>query len=255
MNEEAAPLDPAERGISVTLGIALLAFAAARGRSARSLVLGAAGAYLAHRGATGRCAVSEQLDALCALEDDRLRPGRHAGASIEAAVTVQRPVAEAYAFWRALENAPRFMTGIESVEGRGGNRTLWVARGPMGDRWRWEAEVIEDHPNELLVWRSRPGSDVHHEGAVRFAPGPAPGTAEVRVAIALRAPGGAVGRALARLARRLPEMKVEEDLRRFRQLIEAGEVPVAGRPRGPEDGGEGEEDEDDLDDEATGAAE
>ena len=234
MNED-AELDPAERGISVTLGIALLAFAGARRSPLRSLVLGTAGAYLAHRGVTGRCVVSEQLDALAEFEDERLGPGRHADGSIEAAITVARPAPEAYAFWRALENAPRFMTGIESVEPRGGDRSLWVARGPRGDRWRWEAEILEDHPNELIVWRSRPGSDVHHEGAVRFAPGPASGTTEVRLAIELRPPGGAVGRTIARLGRRLPELKLEEDLRRFRQLIEAGETPVAGRPRGPED--------------------
>jgi uncharacterized membrane protein len=243
MTEDAA-LDPAERGISVTLGLAALAFTVARRPSLKSLVLGAAGAYLAHRGLTGRCAVSDQLDALLELEDERLGPGRHADGSIEAAITVARPAAEAYAFWRALENAPRFMTGIESVEPRGGNRSLWVAHGPMGDRWRWEAEIIEDHPGELLVWRSLPGSDIHHEGAVRFAPGPASGTTEVRVAVELRPPGGAVGRAIARLGRRIPQLAVEEDLRRFRQLIEAGETPVGGRPRGPEDGDDEADDED-----------
>jgi uncharacterized membrane protein len=248
--EDDIRLDPAERGISVTLGIAMLAFAGARRSGVRSLVLGAAGAYLAHRGVTGRCVVSEHLDALVELDDERLSPGRHVDGSVEAAITVERPAGEAYAFWRALENAPRFMAGIESVQPLGGGRSLWVARGPMGDRWRWEAEVIEDLPDELIAWRSLPGSDVRHEGAVRFAPGPGPGTCEVRVAVELRPPGGAVGRALARLGRRLPELKVEEDLRRFRQVLEAGETPVAGRPRGPRD-----DDEDELDDDAPGAAE
>ena len=234
MNEDAA-LDPAERGVSVTLGLAMLAFSLSRGRSLKALILGGAGAYLAHRGVTGRCRLSEQLEALYEYDDERLEAGDHVDGSVEAAITVERPVADAYAFWRALENAPRFMAGVESVENRGGNRSLWIARGPLGDRWQWESEILEDRPDELLVWRSLPGSEVSHQGAVRFAPGPGKDTTEVRVAIELRPPGGAVGRAIARLGKRLPELKVEEDLRRFRQVLEAGETPVGGRPRGPED--------------------
>ena len=236
------PLDPAERGLSVTLGMAMLAFSVSRGRSLKSLILAAAGGYLAHRGITGRCAVYEQLEAAYEGDDDRLDAGPHRDASIEAAATVARPVEEVYAFWRALENAPRFMAGIESVTPRGAGRSLWTASGPGGRRWQWEAEILEDRPSELLVWRSLPGSDVHHQGAVRFAPAPAKGATEVRVSIDLRPPGGAASRAVARLGRRLPELKVEEDLRRLKQLLEAGESPVGGRPRGP---AAGEEDEPD----------
>jgi uncharacterized membrane protein len=237
-------LDPAERGLSVTLGLAMLAFSASRGRSLKTLILAAAGGYLAHRGVTGRCALYERLEA--AQEDERLEPGDHVDGSIEAAATVARPVDEVYAFWRALENAPRFMAGIDSVEARGPGRSLWTAHGPAGDRWQWEAEILEDRPGELLVWRSLPGSDVHHQGAVRFAPAPGKDATEVRVAVELRLPGGAVGRAVARLGKRVPELKLEEDLRRLKQLLEAGETPVGGRPRGPDEG----EDEDGLEEDA-----
>ena len=235
-------LDPAERGLSVTMGLAMLAFSASRGRSLKSLILAAAGGYLAHRGITGRCALYERLEAE-AQDDERLEPGDHVDGSIEASATVARPVDEVYAFWRALENAPRFMTGIESVEPRGANRSRWTAVGPAGERWQWEAEILEDRPGELLVWRSLPGSDLHHQGAVRFAPGPGKDATEVRVEIDLRPPGGVVGRAVARVGNRVPELKLDEDLRRLKQLLEAGETPVGGRPRGPDDEDDPDDDE------------
>ena len=229
-------LDPAERGLSVTLGAAMLAFSASRGRSLRSLLLAAAGAYLAHRGITGHCAVYERLDD--DFDDDRLAAGHHDDPSVEAAITIARPPAEVYAYWRALENAPRFMEMVESVEPRGAERSLWRARGPAGERWEWEAEIIEDRPSELIVWRSLPGSDLRHQGAVRFEPAPGGRGTEVRAAIELRPAGGAVGRALARVAGRIPSMIVQEDLRRLKQRLEAGETPVGGFPRGPEDDGD-----------------
>ena len=228
---EPVNLDPAERGLSVTLGTAMLAFSAARGRSLRSLVLAAAGAYLAHRGITGHCAVYERLED--AGDDERFAAGGH-DFSADAAITIARPPEEVYAYWRALENAPRFMEGIESVEPRGAQRSAWTARGPAGERWQWEAEILEDRPNELLAWRSLPGSDLRHQGAVRFRPAPGGRGTEVRASIELRPSGGAASRAIARVVRRVPRFVAQEDLRRLKQVLEAGETPVAGFPRGPE---------------------
>jgi uncharacterized membrane protein len=112
----------AERGASVTLGAALLAFAAARRRPFSSLLLAAAGTWLAHRGVTGRCAVYDRLDMGSVDDDDeeRLDAGAHDDLSVESAITIGRPVAEVYAFWRRLENIPLFMEGILSVTERGG---------------------------------------------------------------------------------------------------------------------------------------
>jgi uncharacterized membrane protein len=232
----------AERGVSVTLGAALLAFAAARRRPFSSLLLAAAGTWLAHRGITGRCAVYDQLDMGTAVDDDeeRLDAGAHDDLSVEVAITIGRPAAEVYAFWRRLENFPLFMKSILSATERGGGRSSWMARGPAGEIWEWEAEILEDRPGELLVWRSLPGSEVHHHGAVRFQEGPAGRGTEIRVGIEFVPPGGIAGHLVARLARRIPEHRVEEDLRRLKQMLEAGETPIAGFPRGPED-----EDEDD----------
>lgn len=227
----------AERGVSVTLGAALLAFAASRRRPFAFLALGAAGAWLAHRGVTGRCAVYDHLDIGTAEADDeaRLDAGAHDDLSVEVATTIARPPDEVYAFWRRLENLPLFMESVVSVTERGGGRSTWIARGAAGETWEWEAEILEDHPGELLVWRSLPGSPVHHHGAVRFLPAPGGRGTEVRVGIELVPPGGLAGRLVARLTRRLPEHMVEGDLRRLKQVLEAGETPIAGFPRGPED--------------------
>ena len=237
----------AERGISVTLGAALIAFAASRRRPFSSLLLAGAGTWLAHRGITGRCAVYDQMDMGTAEdeEEERLDAGAHDDLSVEVAITIVRPVWEVYAFWRRLENFPLFMESILSVTERGGGRSRWVARGPAGQTWEWEAEILEDRPGELLVWRSLPGADVRHHGAVRFQEGPAGRGTEVRVGIEFVPPGGIAGRVVARLVRRLPEHQVEEDLRRLKQMLEAGETPIAGFPRGPED--------DDEDDAGAGA--
>ena len=244
----------AERGVSVTLGAALIAFAAARRRPFSSLLLAAAGTWLAHRGVTGRCAVYEQLDMGTAEagDEERLDAGGHDDHSIEVAVTIARAPQEVYDFWRRLENLPAFMENVVSVTETGGGRSRWVARGPAGETWEWDAEILEDQPGRLLVWRSLPGSEVHHHGAVRFLPAPAGRGTEVRVGIEFLPPGGLAGRVIARLTRRLPEHQVEEDLRRLKQVIEAGETPIAGFSRGPEEEEEEGEEGDDTDEALDG---
>jgi uncharacterized membrane protein len=175
-------------------------------------------------------------------DEERLDAGSHDDRSVEVAITIARPAADVYAFWRRLQNFPLFMKDIVSVTERGGGRSAWVARGPAGETWQWEAEILEDRPGELLVWRSLPGSEVHHHGAVRLQDAPPGRGTEIRVGIEFLPPGGIAGRVVARLARRLPEHQVEEDLRRLKQVLEAGETPIAGFPRGPED-----EDDDEAD--------
>lgn len=224
-----------ERGVSVTLGVALLAFAGAQRRPLASLVLAGFGAYFAHRGITGRCAMYDALDygSLNDDEDDRLDAGAHDDASVEAAITIFRPVDEVYAFWRRLENVPRFMRHVQTVEVIDEVRSRWTARLPGGATVTWEAEILEDRKGELIVWRSLPGSAVHHHGAVRFVQGPPGRGTEVRVSMEFQGPGGVLARTVAWASRRGPEIAVADDLRRLRQLLEAGETAtVLGQPRG-----------------------
>jgi uncharacterized membrane protein len=129
-----------------------------------------------------------------------------------------------YAFFRRLENAPRFMAFIESVQRIDATRSRWVARTPTGQTLDWEAEILEDLPGELIAWRSDPGGLVHHAGAVRFRPAPGGGGTEVRLDIEYDLPGSAIGRSIAMLFGSATEYRVEEDLRRLKQLLEAAET-------------------------------
>jgi uncharacterized membrane protein len=223
-----------ERGASVTMGTALLALALSQRRKPGAFAFGLAGAYLAWRGATGHCALYEALDTGTAEDpdDERLDAGGHDDVSIEAAATIARPPDEVYAFFRRLENAPRFMAFIESVQETGATRSRWVARAPTGQTLDWEAEILEDIPGQLIAWRSDPRALVHHAGAVRFRPAPGGRGTEVRLGVEYDPPGSAIGRSIAALFGSATEYRVDEDLRRLKQILEAGETATTrGQPQ------------------------
>lgn len=140
------------------------------------------------------------------------------------AITVNRPVGEVFRFWRALENLPRFMAHLASVEELGDGRSRWVAKGPADTPITWHAVFIDERPNELIAWRSLPGSNIATSGSVRFRPAPGGRGTEVYVELRYAAPGGAAGVALAKLLGRDPGRMTRGDLRRFKQVMETGEV-------------------------------
>jgi uncharacterized membrane protein len=142
-------------------------------------------------------------------------------------VTIRRPRAEVYAFWRALENLPRFMRHIESVQEVGGGRSRWRACGPAGMVVEWEAETVEERPNELIAWRALPGSEVYNCGRVEFRDAPGERGTEVHLSMEYAPPGGVIGAAVARVFGREPGQELSEDLRRFKQVMETGEVVVS----------------------------
>ena len=225
-----------ERGASVTVGAALLAFGLGERRGLVSLFLGAAGAYLGWRGVTGRCPLYDALDYSTAdVEDEgRLGGGAHVDRSTQGTVTVNRPVEEVYAFWRRLENMPRFSGRVKKVDEFDDTRSRWIAEGPGGAPLEWESEILEDRPGELIAWGSVPGSDVHHEGAVRFRPAPGGRGTEVRVDLEYEPPAGVLGRVTARLFGAAPAQELDDDLRRLKQVLEAGELATTdGQPSGP----------------------
>lgn len=224
-----------ERGASIAVGTALVALALSQRRAAGALSFGLLGAYLSWRGATGHCALYDALDTGSAEdeEDERLDAGGHDDVSTDASATIACPPDEVYAFFRRLENVPRFMAFIESVQEVDETRSRWVARTPGGQVLDWEAEVLEDRPGELIAWRSRPGALVHHAGAVRFRPAPKGRGTEVRLDVEFEPPGAPLGRALAHVLGSATEYLAEEDLRRLKQILEAGETATTrGQPRG-----------------------
>lgn len=223
-----------ERAASVTLGTALIALALSRRRGAAALAAGLCGVYMAVRGATGHCLLYDALDTGTAEdeEDDRLAAGGHDDTSVEAAVTIAGGPDEVYAFCRKLENAPRYMAFIESVRPLDDTRSRWRARTPAGAVLEWTAEVIEDRPGELLAWRSLPGEMVHHEGALSFRPAPGGRGTEVRLDVEYRPPGAPLARAVAHLLGSATEYVAEEDLRRVKEILEAGETATTrGQPQ------------------------
>jgi uncharacterized membrane protein len=140
------------------------------------------------------------------------------------AVTVAREPAEVYRYWRNLENLPRFMTHLESVRLTGDGRSRWTASAPAGRVVEWDAEIIDDRPNESLGWRSLQGADVPNSGSVRFTPAPGGRGTEVRVELNYSPPAGKVGVTVAKLFGEEPGQQLRDDLRRFKQVVETGEV-------------------------------
>jgi uncharacterized membrane protein len=139
-------------------------------------------------------------------------------------VTINRSPEEVYNFWRNLENLPSFMHHLESVQSTGGNRSHWAARGPAGVRVEWDADITEDRPNELIAWRSVEGSDVDNSGWVEFESAPGGRGTIVRVNMQYSPPGGRIGAGIAKVLGKEPGQQVQDDLRRFKQIMETGEV-------------------------------
>ena len=124
-------------------------------------------------------------------------------------------------FWRNFENLPQFMIHLKSVTILDEKRSHWVAAAPIGDTVEWDAEIIKEIENETIVWRSLEGADVDNTGSVSFAKAPDGGT-EVKVTMEYKPPGGALGAAFAAFFGENPQQQLEEDLTRFKQLMETG---------------------------------
>jgi uncharacterized membrane protein len=218
----------AERVASAVAGAALLMLALRRRRAARLLM--PLGGNLILRGVTGRCAVNRAIGRNSALPEQTASPvasvGRGQGIKIEQTLLIDRPADELYAFWRNFENLPRFMEHLESVTVLTPERSRWTARAPAGSHVSWDAEVHNELPDRLIAWRSLPGSDIPNAGSVHFTPLPGGERTEVRVVLSYEPPAGRLGAAVAGLFGKAPHQQVNEDLRRFKQVMESGEVPV-----------------------------
>ncbi|HEX7174661.1 MAG TPA: SRPBCC family protein [Pyrinomonadaceae bacterium] len=217
----------AERWASAIGGGALALYGLTRG-SMGGVALALIGGSLIYRGASGHCTVysAAGIDTSGAEGDNpnvSVRGGH--GTKVEKSVTINRPPAELYSFWRNFENLPRFMNHLESVKVSGNDRSHWVAKGPAGTSVEWDAEVYNEKENELIAWRSLEGSEVANAGSVHFekAAGGGRGTV-VRVVLKYDPPAGKLGAAVAWLFGENPSQQIDEDLRRFKQLMETGET-------------------------------
>jgi len=174
--------------------------------------------------ATANVLAVTALDLMCAMQ---LSNGSNQGVHAKGACVVNLPPEEVYSFWRRFENLPRFMRHLDAVHDLGDGRSHWKAKGPAGMEVEWDATIIADVPNEVITWRSLEGSDVDHAGAVRFERAPGNRGTIVKVNIEYAPIGGALGAAVAKLFGEEPEQQMDDDLRRFKQVLEVGEVVVS----------------------------
>ena len=211
-----------ERWLSVVAGAALAAYGLTR-RSLSGIILAATGGAFVWRGATGHCMVYDALGISTAegapAGNVSVRYGK--GIRVEKSVTVNASPERLYSFWRNFENLPRFMSHLQSVKVIDEKRSHWCTKGPAGMDAEWDAEIINEIPNELIGWRSVDGSNVNNAGSVHFNRTPR-GT-EVKVVLRYDPPAGLVGAAIAKVFGEDPERQVQEDLRLIKQLVETGE--------------------------------
>jgi uncharacterized membrane protein len=145
-------------------------------------------------------------------------------------VTIARPREELFAFWRDFSNLATFMENIVSVQPTGDNgRAAWTILAPAGRTVEVETEIVREEPGELIAWRSVPGSQIDTEGRVTFTDAPGERGTRVGVRIAYKPPAGELGRLVAKLFMREPEVQARHDLKRFKMLMEAGEIATSAR--------------------------
>ncbi len=151
---------------------------------------------------------------------------------VSRAVTIDRPRDELYAFWRDFSNLARLMDNVERIQVLDGQRSHWVVKGPAGSDIEWDSLVTEDIPGRRIAWRAAEGADVQNSGWVEFRDAPPGRGTEVHALIEYDAPGGMLGRLIAKLLQREPNTQTRRELLRFKQLMETGEITTSEGPRG-----------------------
>jgi uncharacterized membrane protein len=225
-----------ERWASAAGGGALMALGLRRGyrRSPIGIGLLPVAGHLLYRGITGHDRLFHILGFDTAGTEQQGGSRPRSGQKVEQRVTIDRPAEELYAFWRNVENLPRFMKHLEAVYATDDQRSHWVAAAPAGRTVAWDAEIVEDRPNELIAWRSLPGADVTNSGRVLFRRAPEGRGTEVEVVLEYQPPAGILGVGVAKLFGEEPDQQVAGDLRCFKNIMETGEVPTTeGQPAGP----------------------
>jgi uncharacterized membrane protein len=145
-------------------------------------------------------------------------------------VTINRPRQELYAFWRDFRNLPLFMENIRSVTVIDEGRSHWVVRAPADRVVEWDAIITEDEPGSLIAWTSTDDASVRNAGRIEFRDSTNGRGTQVRATITYDPPAGGFGKVVAKLFQREPKVQARQDLRRFKQLMETGEVATAQPP-------------------------
>ena len=217
-------LHDAENWLALSTGALLLLLGASR-RSVGGALVAMSSAPLLYRGVTGHWPAL--ANGSTQSGNTRTALGGTRGVHVRESIRLEVPRADVYRFWRRLENLPRFMRHLDHVTDGSDGKSHWVAIGPAGLRVEWDAEIINEVDEKLIAWRSLPGSDVVTAGSVNFASARVGRSTEVRINLQYALPAAKAGALIASLFGREPSQTIREDLRRFKQLLEAGEMPRA----------------------------
>ncbi|MBD2433489.1 MULTISPECIES: SRPBCC family protein [Fischerella] len=212
----------AERWASLIGGSAMVLMGL-RQRSLRGVLMALAGGGLIYQGATKQSTIQQAQEAI----------SMNQAIKVEKTVTINKPADELYRFWHNFENLPRFMKHLKNVKVYDDKKSHWIANAPLGQSVEWDAYILEDRENEFISWASAEGADVDNSGFVRFTKAPGDRGTEVKVVMEYNPPGGALGAAIAKLFGEEPEQQIGDELRRFKMLMEAGEIATTeGQPKG-----------------------
>ena len=213
-------LSDLERWVSLGAGVGMVAYGLSKMKLSGLTLMGL-GAILLKRGATAHCDVYEALGVNTSrtADDTRAALGGSRGINVLENVTVDRSIEQLYRFWRNLENLPQFMRHLASVEKVTDTISHWRAKGPAEAIVEWDAEIINEVPNQVIGWRSLEGADVVSAGSVNFDRA-GTGT-RVTVHLQYSPPGGKAGAAFAKLFGRDAATEIHEDLQTFKNLVEA----------------------------------
>jgi uncharacterized membrane protein len=192
----------------------------ARKRYLPGIAMMAVGGLFFYRGKSGHCEAYHAMGVDMAHSEEGIR--------IEKVVTINRPRQQVYDFWHQLENLPSFMHHLESVQVTGAGTSHWKARA-AGLIFEWDAEITADEPGREIGWHSTGETQLHNQGIVQFSDAPGDRGTELKIIVDYYPPGGAAGKATAKLMRAINAQQLEEDLKRLKQLLETGEVATAER--------------------------
>ncbi|MHC5743969.1 MAG: SRPBCC family protein [Nostoc sp.] len=211
-----------ERWASLIGGGAMVLMGLKQG-SLRGALTALAGGGLVYQGATKQSTIQKAQEAI----------GINQPIKVEKTVTINKSAEELYRFWHNFENLPTFMKHLKSVKVYNEKRSHWIANAPLGNSVEWDADILEDRENEFISWASVEGADIDNSGFVRFKKAPGDRGTEVKVVLEYNPPGGALTATLAKLFGEEPEQQIGDELRRFKMLMEAGEIATTeGQPSG-----------------------
>ncbi|MEH2355648.1 SRPBCC family protein [Nostoc sp.] len=202
-----------ERWASLIGGGAMVLMGLKQG-SLRGALTALAGGGLIYQGATKQSTIQQAQEAI----------GINQPIKVEKTVTINKSAEELYRFWHNFENLPTFMKHLKSVKVHNEKRSHWIANAPLGNSVEWDADILEDRENEFISWASVEGADIDNSGFVRFKKAPGDRGTEVKIVLEYNPPGGALAATVAKLFGEEAEQQIGDELRRFKMLMEAGEI-------------------------------